>query len=618
MKHLITIAVGPVQVFIASARRSRDLWFGSWLLSELSKAAANEIVVVHNDKERLIFPATDNPNALIPDSTFNVVNKILAVVDDPKATGDAVLKAMKKRLLDISKIPFDKIEKDDAGYSYFRKDIAEKQVEDMIEFFWAAYEWKNENEYAKARENAELLLNARKATRDFKSSTAWASNAPKSALDGQRESVIHEDAFEKLDAKKLRTIYRVRSGERLCGVGLLKRNGNRGDDSFFSTSHVAALPLIERLKTQEHRDLIEKYVDDLCIALRLDKESSDLGRVPFKAPYKPHNVFSRIVNGQKISYDGHILFAERLDDLIEGKNNKAKDDLDKAKDKLNKFLKAALNDEKPLPYYALLLADGDNMGKAIDSIKDINRHRELSKELSAFAKSVSDVVINNHNGSLVYAGGDDVLAFVPLHTVLQCARELANEFKGKLKGFALKDNGKDYQPTLSVGVVIAHHLEPLQDALTLVRKAEKTAKTVEGKEALAIILSKRSGVDKTIKGSWQKIDDYEPLDQRLLNFIRLHRAGEIPDGAAYELRDLFLRLNCEKHEPEYKKLQEAMRKEAVRILGRKKIKNKDILDALAKDIESEKASVEDLANELIVARIFANAFDQAFGKVAQA
>ena len=36
--YLVNIAIGPVQEFIASARRSRDMWFGSWLLSELSKA----------------------------------------------------------------------------------------------------------------------------------------------------------------------------------------------------------------------------------------------------------------------------------------------------------------------------------------------------------------------------------------------------------------------------------------------------------------------------------------------------------------------------------------------------------------------------------------------------
>ena len=40
MTHLLRIHIGPVQEFIATARRSRDLWFGSWLLSELSKASA--------------------------------------------------------------------------------------------------------------------------------------------------------------------------------------------------------------------------------------------------------------------------------------------------------------------------------------------------------------------------------------------------------------------------------------------------------------------------------------------------------------------------------------------------------------------------------------------------
>ncbi|MCE7920927.1 MAG: hypothetical protein DYG85_15690 [Chloroflexi bacterium CFX1] len=43
MKYLIIFSIGPVQEFIAAARRSRDLWYGSWMLSELSKAAAKAI-----------------------------------------------------------------------------------------------------------------------------------------------------------------------------------------------------------------------------------------------------------------------------------------------------------------------------------------------------------------------------------------------------------------------------------------------------------------------------------------------------------------------------------------------------------------------------------------------
>ena len=41
--YLYVLAVGPIQDFIAAARRTRDLWFGSHLLSEICKAAAKQI-----------------------------------------------------------------------------------------------------------------------------------------------------------------------------------------------------------------------------------------------------------------------------------------------------------------------------------------------------------------------------------------------------------------------------------------------------------------------------------------------------------------------------------------------------------------------------------------------
>jgi len=621
MKYLLAISIGPVQDFIATARRSRDLWFGSWLLSEISKAAANEIVIIHNDKSRLIFPSTDDPGDLIPDSQFNVVNKILAIIDDPSLTGKAVLEAMRKRLIEISSKATTRIAaKDSSGY--FLAEVARKQIEDMLEFFWSAYPIEDESEYSFAREKVEALLSARKSTRSFRPSTEWARNVPKSALDGLRESVIHEDAFSKFTDNQLREVYGVRAGERLCGVGLLKRNGNRGtEDSFFSTSHVAALPLIERLKG-EQRARLGTYVSELCDALNLDRESSELGRVPYKKPYEPHQVFSRSVRGQQIGYDGHILFSERLDDLIGNKSEKekVKSALEKARHALRGFLKDAVSGEAPSPYYSLLLADGDNMGKVIDNIAqipieslgDIEKHRRLSQSLSAFAKSVSQIVVRKHKGSLVYAGGDDVLAFLPLHTVLQCARDLAGAFKKQLEQFKFNDEESDsqYQPTLSVGIVIAHHLEPLQDALALVRKAERAAKALAGKEALAVILSKRGGADTIVRGSWKSDKGQSSIDARLLRFAQLHLAGDIPDGAAFELRDLHFRLNCDKREIQFDILQQAMRDEAVRIMGRKAIEDEKIKDSLLENLKSG-SSIEDLANELIVARQFAKAFEQA-------
>lgn len=52
--YLYVLSIGSVQDFIAAARRTRDLWFGSHLLSEISKAAAKSIA---EDGGLLIFPA---------------------------------------------------------------------------------------------------------------------------------------------------------------------------------------------------------------------------------------------------------------------------------------------------------------------------------------------------------------------------------------------------------------------------------------------------------------------------------------------------------------------------------------------------------------------------------
>ncbi len=94
--HLLAIAVGPVQGFIAAARRTRDLWFGSHLLSEISKAAAKS---VHDDGGRLVFPAPEDPADLERDSPLIVANVILAELReaDPKTIAAHAKEAAKNR-----------------------------------------------------------------------------------------------------------------------------------------------------------------------------------------------------------------------------------------------------------------------------------------------------------------------------------------------------------------------------------------------------------------------------------------------------------------------------------------------------------------------------------------
>jgi len=589
--HLVIFHVGPVQDFIATARRSRDLWFGSWLLSELSKAAALEIVRQNGDDIAcLVFPAP-NDLAELQSEDFNVPNKVVALVKQtPASLGKAVQGAILKRLHEIR----------DEAYSYrkvtgsFDRTTAERQVDDMLEFFWVACPV-NRN-YSQARDQAEALMAARKVTRDF-ATVSWGSSAPKSSLDGQRESVIPETAYDQMTGEQLRRSYGVHVGERLCGVGLLKRHGKRGTgaDRFFSTSHVAALPLLERLTDKSATDEYIKSLQEFGIS------SGELGSVPTR-----HSVFGH--------YDGHLLFEERLSEFFEDKNK-----LEKAKAALRKFRKKALDDQSLIPYYALLRADGDHMGKVINRQRTDEQHRALSQHLSRFAGRVAGIV-NAHKGSLVYSGGDDVLAFVPLHTVLACARCLADTFRQELAAFKVKEDGGEVSPTLSVGIVVSHHLEPLSDALTLARAAEKAAKSVPGKNGLAVTVSKRSGADRTVKGTWGT------LDQRLTQFINLHRTDAIPDSAAYELRDLALRLHSSEQSVR-ETLQRAIVEEAKRILRRKEAQRgqQPIAEEVLRDLDKfvndiitqhksekrETSAIAELADELIIAREFAAAQDQA-------
>jgi CRISPR-associated protein Cmr2 len=634
MTYLMVIGVGPVQEFITSARRSRDLWLGSWLLSEISKAAAKKIAD-ECGLASLIFPSIENDEDLKPvksdkegkrisGTTFNVVNKIVALVklvEKPDILGEAIYEAMQKRLGDIREDAYKKItENPKYNANTFFEEKAIKQVNNLVEFFWTAVKIANPDdasEYQEARTKVEYLFAARKATRNFISTIAWSGNVPKSSLDGQRESVINDKVFNEvskggLSKEELRKQFGVREGERLCGVGLLKRHGNRkGDDSFFSTSHVASLPFLERVKKQNEPEKIKKYIDKIKSNAGLSEKSKDsefyklFGCVPKELEHE--------ISGR---YDGHLFFAERLNDFFDDQEK-----VKASKAALRKLLDEVIGKGKePLPYYALLLADGDNMGKAIDkqAEKGKTAHQKLSANLSKFAGEAQKIIEGEKQGSLIYAGGDDVLAFVALHKVLEYAEKLSLKFQEILAEFKF-DSEKS--PTLSVGIAVAHHLEPLEDALELARKAEKAAKAVDGKNALAVIVNKRSGASRTLKGRWGTID------KRLGEYVKWHQDKEALSSAAYQLRDLANRLEVsDKVSNEDKEiLQRAKVAEAKRILERKEISEEalrevktflhDIRDVLKKEHlakgKDEKdfvdQSVEILAEELIIAKIFADA-----------
>jgi CRISPR-associated protein Cmr2 len=221
-----------------------------------------------------------------------------------------------------------------------------------------------------------------------------------------------------------------------------------------------------------------------------------------------------------VLYDGRLLEALDESGAIGDRDQRA------ALDALHRF-RSAVGRTEPQGYYAILHADGDRMGRVIDA-NGHAAHVRLSAKLVEFARAVESVV-RAHQGSLVYSGGDDVLALLPLHRAVACATELAARFEADLAEFC---DAEGHSPTLSAGLAVVHHLTPFDAALDVARRAEKLAKKT--RDALAIVVDKRGGAEVAVTGSWKT---FVP---QLARLVALHRLGVVSGKAGHALAELAL------------------------------------------------------------------------------
>jgi CRISPR-associated protein Cmr2 len=160
-----------------------------------------------------------------------------------------------------------------------------------------------------------------------------------------------------------------------------------------------------------------------------------------------------------------------------------------------------------------------------------NRHLSISAALNDFSLTVVPHVIEQeHLGRVIYAGGDDVMAMLPVADLLPAMQRLRVAYAGhdpaheagdfrqdglKLhKGFAFLREGQGRRQrlmrmmgehaTASAGAVVAHHQAPLRAVLRELRAAEARAKGAGGRDAFTLTIVKRSGGALTVTAKWGK------------------------------------------------------------------------------------------------------------------
>lgn len=611
--HLLVLSIGPVQDFIAAARRTRDLWFGSFLLSEISKAAAR---AVHKAKGQLIFPAPNHSADLNEDSDFNVANIILAELPPDltptqvrQAAYDAAQACWKRHA---------QTAKDTAG-PLLNEMTWNQQIDDIIEFYaaWVPLV----SSYQEARVRVMRLLAGRKACRNFLPANGQAL-VPKSSLDGARETVLicgrnqpetrmlRSNFLQKGENKELAQRLRLLAGEELDIIGFTKRAATK--EPFPSVTRVAADPWIRGIEKQSEKALAR--LQQIAQKCRGAAFATGTGKRHYQRifPYDGAILYpSRLTSMMRPSKNSEQDFGE-FSPLLSQEDQKTLEDIKARLEELQKPAPKGLGCGEPDPYLAVLVADGDYMGKAISAIKSADEHQAFSRQLAHFAGKASEIV-TSHHGCLVYSGGDDVLAFVPVDQCLPCARQLHERF-GQLTEHWKDADG--HLPTLSVGIAIAHSLDPLEDLLFHARNAEKKAKHPD-RNGLAVHLHPRSGVPIELRRQWTE-DENKALDKRLQRWADLHFHNLIPDKAAYDLR-LLLRDYSEwptETKEQCDTLTEALRCDALQMLkrkrGRKGDEGLDKLEALLQSIKSL-ADAHQVVEEILVARRIADVRRQAEG-----
>ncbi len=533
----LLISLGPIQDFIASARRCQDLWFGSHLLSHLSCEVAS-FLAESGGEITMVFPGSERL-----DDKVSVANKIAAVVPAARARelGCGAKKLVREELLELADSIFNRIEASELGRYFFRS-RADDQLGSLMECPWVAVPCSERegDAYTAARDRAEALLAARKNTKAWRSAARWADSVPKSSLDGLRESVIDERVYDhksRISAETCRRVFGIQKTERLCGVGLLKRLGTESDSldtprrpHFHSTSHMAAAPLFGHFARHDVQQHFDQLLDILITMGGGNPKKLDAlalrGGDGLRGERHPG------------PYDGSLLYEGRLDDLLEqilGIDDEAvrRQHLNTCRVKLRDLLEA-IGHREPSAYYAMLLADGDRMGLVIDSQKSARDHAAFSKALDSFARNAKSIVEDGYGGSLIYSGGDDVLAMLPLHNALACAQALRRDFSAKLIAYAgLDEAGNEVKPTLSCGVAVVHHSTHFAEVREVAKRAETLAKT--RRNALAVIVDKRSGGERSFVTGW---DESWPIEERLEVWETLIAQQEVSHGFLREVEHL--------------------------------------------------------------------------------
>ena len=556
----LDLSIGPVQGFVAQSRRTRDLWGSSWLLSFLAAHAmrgteqAGGTIIQPCVRNDLLYRwVTDRNRADEAPRLGTVPNHFVVEVEgNARAVAEAGIRALDTAWMRVCRAVWERFVAPVCPHGNGTEAIWQRQVSGFWEIMWTAAN----------TEAPSGLLTRRKH---------WRSHHPPDEP-GDKCTVMHDlqelSGYVSAQGREARQGQErfwcqvrsragpldLRDNEHLCAVAMVKRLfpkvaaealGVPLDTSHWpSTVYIGAVPWIRRAASTAPEPA-RRYAE----AVRRHGPEGVLAE-----PHPPFAGLDDPAAGDFPKLDANyyhrdFVRSERLCPLSDAATDTA---AETARDEIVRRLKA-LHDEEdedgrplgaPPSFYVLLLADGDRLGRLVATSQGGGRY--VGEALSAFTTQVPQIV-RDHDGVTVYAGGDDVLAMLPMPEALACATKLAGAYRS---AFANGDGAAPEGATLSAAVVFAHIRLPLSAVIAEAhRLLNGVAKDANGRNSLAVGVLKGSGRYCQWVTTWERsgTDGQSVAAQALLHNLMEHlRGAEATPGLSssliYRVRDLFGRL----------------------------------------------------------------------------
>lgn len=577
MKHYVVLTIGPVQSYISQARRTQDLWQGSRILSYLSGIGIKKVIASSKENSGidLIYPPP------MMGGSDNIPNRMVIEVagerEEAAELARQVKSAIENAWLNVAANTLELIADQMGGVSSVFTDIWQRQVSNWLEVYWVVTE--EQASYPESIRYADQMMGARKMVRNF---PPFAEPGRKCSVTGEYEALRDEDsggyrAYDKFWRSlriQQRNLSLLSQHERLSAIATIKRFAHERaaaisdlqlNERFPSTSSIAAASFrfdvlmnwsALEAPVRAYLDALEVLFDDITKLYFSDVERFPYFKGRIAAETLDNDTAKRFckIDGDYLYEDTliTITIAEYAGLVRNGKPDREqvnKRDLENTRKRLNELYSAAskLGIPLPYPYFVILSMDGDNMGKTLGVIPNKKAHKLFSETIARFAgQDVPRIVQEEHLGRVVYAGGDDVLALLPVRDALEVAEKLRTSFRETVRHARIPgvdpaqytfetEDGIFINAHASAGLAYVHHTHNLQNAVNAANSAQKElAKKLMGRDAIAVKLLRRSGEPREMAHKWITQSGMLVVD-RVMKLIHFFADGRLSRNLAQDI-----------------------------------------------------------------------------------